>query len=314
MRAKRKQQQKKRNRKKIFKRILFVSLLLVFSLGAYVYMQYRSGVQGVQKVVDETEQEDYEFNGKKDQYGGTNILLLGSDTRDNGRGNADTIMIVHYNSSKGTYKLTSIMRDVYVDIPGVGKRKINAAQAHGGPELLRQTIKENFDIDIQYYTMVDFEGFIHIVDELFPGGIEVDVQKEMSENIGVTIKPGVQKLDGKHLLGYVRFRNDSKNDFGRVARQQEVINKVADELMTIHGVTKAPKLIGVVTPFIHTNLQTSNMMVMGKDYVFKQKGSIETFRIPVEGTFTNNRISGVGEVLDIDLEKNKEALHEFIRK
>lgn len=314
MRANRKQQQKKQRRKKRLVKVIFFLFLVVISVGTYVYFQYRSGMSEALKVVDDKKQEEYEFNGKKDQYGGTNILLLGTDTRGKDKGNSDTIMIVHYNSNKGTYKLTSIMRDVYVDVPGVGKRKINAAQAYGGPDLLRQTIKENFDVDIQYYSMVDFEGFVHIVDELFPKGVEVNVQKEMSENIGVTIKPGMQRLDGKHLLGYVRFRNDSENDFGRVARQQEVINKVASEMMSIHGVTKAPKLVGIVTPFINTNLQPSNMIVMGKDYVLKHKGNIETFRVPVEGTYTDKRINGVGEVLDLDLEKNKEALHQFIKK
>lgn len=60
------------------------------------------------------------------------------------------------------------MRDCYVDIPGHGKNKINSAFAFGGPELLRQTIKENFDLDLQYYSIVDFQGFVQLVDEAFP--------------------------------------------------------------------------------------------------------------------------------------------------
>lgn len=87
-------------------------------------------------------------------------------------------MIAHYNEDKGTYKLTSIMRDSYVDIPGHGSHKINQAFRLGGPELMRKTIKENFDIDLQYFTIVDFEGFVQLIDEAFPNGVEINVEKK----------------------------------------------------------------------------------------------------------------------------------------
>jgi LCP family protein required for cell wall assembly len=220
-------------------------------------------------------------------------------------------MIAHYHPDKKTFKLTSIMRDTYVDIPGQGKNKINAAFALGGPELLRQTIKANFDLDLQYYTVIDFQGFIQLIDVAFPNGIEVNVEKGMSEGIDVTLEPGLQKLDGTHLLGYVRFRQDAVGDFGRVKRQQETIQTIANELTSLQTIPKLPKLIGVVTPFVNTNLGATNMISMGTDYITKQ-GSIETLRIPVEGSFVDKRISGVGAVLSIDFEKNKNAIQQFL--
>ncbi|WP_174730686.1 LCP family protein [Mesobacillus harenae] len=293
--------------KKILYFLLFIAVLAII----YSIYQYRQGVSDSTQT-SEIDQEKYEFNGNRDESGATNILLLGSDARGDEQARADTIMIAHYNPDTGSYKVTSIMRDTYVDIPGHGKNKINAANAIGGPELLRQTIKENFDVDMQYYAIIDFEGFVRVIDEAFPQGVEVNVEKHMSENIGVTLQPGLQKLDGEHLLGYVRFRQDAVGDFGRVERQQNVIKEVAGQLASIQTIPKLPKLLGVITPFVNTNLDTGDMLFMGRGLLTANEKTIETLRIPVEGTFQNQRVSGAGAVLVIDIEANRQALKTFI--
>jgi LCP family protein required for cell wall assembly len=297
--------------------VLLVFLVLIGGTAGYAYYQYKQGIAQSLKKVNKTNKENkvnYTFEGKKDQYGDTNILLLGSDARGNEKSRADTIMIAHYNETRGTYKLTSIMRDSYVNIPGHGKHKINSAFAYGGPELLRQTIKENFDIDLQYYVIADFQGFVQLIDEAFPNGVEINVEKKMSEYIGVTLEPGLQRLDGEHLLGYVRFRHDAIGDFGRVKRQQEAIKAVGNQLKSFETIPKLPKLIGVITPFINTNMDTTDMLFMAKDFFSKNKGNVETLRIPIDNSFTEPRIKGEGAVLEINLEKNKEALQQFISK
>jgi polyisoprenyl-teichoic acid--peptidoglycan teichoic acid transferase len=240
--------------------------------------------------------------------------LIGSDARGKEASRSDTIMIASYNPDTESYKLTSIMRDTYVEIPGHGMNKINAAFALGGPELLRQTIKDNFDVSLQYYSIVDFEGFVRLIDEAFPEGVEVNVEKQMSKGIGVTLEPGVQRLDGKHLLGYVRFRQDAVGDFGRVERQQSVIKEVGKEFASIQTLPKLPKLVGVVTPFINTNMDTGDILSMGKGLISKDNRDIETMRIPVEGSYEDQRVSGAGAVLAIDLEANRQALEEFLAK
>ncbi|MED3623068.1 LCP family protein [Neobacillus thermocopriae] len=304
---------KKRRWKKIF-------VLFLFILGGvigYSYFQYKQGVnQSLKKLDGEREEEQmvYKFEGKKDQYGGTNILLLGSDARGKEKSRADTIMIAHYNEDKGTFKLTSIMRDSYVDIPGRGKHKINSAFAYGGPELMRQTIKKNFDIDLQYYAIVNFQGFVHLIDEAFPNGVEIDVEKKMSKNIDVTLEPGLQRLNGEQLLGYVRFRQDAVGDFGRVERQQKAVKAIGEQLSSIQTIAKLPKLVGVLTPYVNTNMDTSDMIFIGKDFFSGNRGTVETLRIPVEDGFTETRVKGEGFILKLDLEKNKQALHEFITK
>lgn len=297
--------------------VLLVFLVLIGVTVGYAYYQYKQGIAQSLKKVNKTTKVNnvvYTFEGKKDQYGDTNILLLGSDARGNEKSRADTIMIAHYNETRGTYRLTSIMRDSYVNIPGHGKHKINSAFAHGGPELMRQTIKENFDIDLQYYAIVDFQGFVQLIDEAFPNGVEINVEKKMSEYIGVTLEPGLQRLDGEHLLGYVRFRHDAIGDFGRVKRQQEALKAVGKQLKSFETIPKLPKLIGVITPFINTNMDTTDMLFMAKDFFSKNRGNVETLRIPIDNSFTEPRIKEEGAVLDINLEKNKEALHQFISK
>lgn len=298
--------------------VLLVFLVLIGASAGYTYYQYNQGINQSLKKINKTKQQTnkvvYTFEGKKDQYGDTNILLLGSDARGNEKSRADTIMIAHYNETRGTYKLTSIMRDIYINIPGHGKHKVNSAFAYGGPELMRQTIKENFDIDLQYYAIVDFQGFVQLINEAFPKGVEINVEKKMSEYIGVTLEPGLQRLDGEHLLGYVRFRHDAIGDFGRVKRQQEALKAVGNQLKSIETIPKLPKLIGVISPFINTNMDTTDMLFMAKDFFSKNRGNVETLRIPIDNSFTDQRIKGEGAVLDINLEKNKEAFLQFISK
>ncbi|WML38736.1 LCP family protein [Neobacillus sp. OS1-2] len=313
MRADRHQYKKKRR----WPSILLVILLLFGGGIGYAYFQYKQGVNQSLKNLNIDNKEEkvvYTFEGQKDQYGDTNILLLGSDARGEEKSSrSDTIMLVHFNEDKGTFKITSIMRDSYVNIPGHGKHKINSAFALGGPELMRKTIKQNFDLDLQYFAIADFQGFVQLIDEAFPKGVEMDVEKKMSEYVDVPLEPGLQRLDGEHLLSYVRFRHDAVGDFGRVERQQKTVQAIKDQL-TGFTIAKLPKLMGVVSPYVNTNIDTSDTLFMAKDFLAKDRGSIETLRIPIENSFTEPRISGEGQVLDIDVKKNKEALHQFITK
>lgn len=299
---------RKRRRLKTVILLLFFFMLVTFG---YAYFQYQQGLNHSQEQAS-VEQENYEFNGEKDRYGGTNILLIGSDSRGEKDARSDTIMIAQYHPDKRSYKLISIMRDTYVDIPEYGKNRINTAFALGGPELLRQTIKENFDVDTKYYAIIDFEGFVHLIDEAFPDGVEIEVEKAMSTYIDVTLEPGLQRLDGEHLLGYVRFRHDAMGDFDRVTRQQKAMKEVANQFASLQTLSKLPKLVGVIKPFVNTNMDTSDIIYIGKDYLSKNNRDIRTLRVPVDGEFEPQRISGVGEILRLDLEANRAVIDDFL--
>ena len=183
--------------------------------------------------------------------------------------------------------------------------------AIGGPELVRKTIKENFDIDVHYYAIVDFTGFSKIVDVIAPDGIEVDIPYTMSHGIYMTLHPGTQVLNGDQLLGYVRFRHDRLSDFGRVERQQEVLTKLKDQAISFHTLVNLPKLLGVVEPYIDTNVDNRTLLSIGKGILLDKSASMETLRIPVANSYVNRR-EHVGEVLSIDFEKNKQALKDFL--
>ncbi|MBS4214561.1 LCP family protein [Neobacillus rhizophilus] len=305
--------QRRKKRVKWTRIILLILLLMIGSVGAYATYQYKQGVSLAEggKFKDDTKKAKA-FQGEDVKFGRINVLLLGSDSRGEEHARTDSIMIAHYDQDTHQSKLISIMRDTYVNIPGHGKQKINAAYAYGGPELLRQTIKENFDIDLNYYAIVDFEGFSKIADIIAPDGIEVDVPSKMSYGIGTTIEPGKQTLHGDKLLGYVRFRHDKLSDFGRVQRQQEVIGKLKDQAMNVGSILKLPKMLGVINPYVDTNLDTPTLLSLGKDLLTNQSNDIKTMRIPVDGSYTNKQFNNVGAVLSINLEQNESALNDFL--
>lgn len=297
------------------KKIWFTLLILFLLIGGatfFWFTQFRAG-QSLAGEKPGTNEEDI-FNAPEPQYGEINILLLGSDARpDEKDGRSDSLMIAHYNQDTKELKTVSVMRDIYVDIPGHGKHKMNAAYSIGGPELVRQTIKENFGLDIHYYAEINFDGFPKMVDVVAPDGIEVDIPYKMSHGINMTLEPGVQRLHGKELLGYVRFRHDSKSDFGRVERQQEALAKLKEEAVSLHSLLSLPKLLGMADSYVYTNLDKKTMLSIGKGLLDNKDAGIESMRLPIDGSFDENqRIPGVGQVLTIDFEENKQALNDFL--
>ncbi|WP_409290575.1 LCP family protein [Peribacillus sp. SCS-37] len=306
--------QKKALKKKV-KYFLAVLLTAIISLAAYASYQYYSGRQ-LSMADHSVKNEDpaAEFNGQESPKGKTNVLLLGVDKREKQNGsNSDTMIIAQYDSDNNLVKMVSLMRDMYVQIPGYeGYKKLNSSYLLGGPELTRQTIKQNFGIDIQYYVSVDFKGFERVVDTLAPEGIEVNVEKAMSKNIGVSLQPGIQKLHGKELLGYARFRHDAQSDFGRVKRQQEVIKLVSNEILSTNGMLKAPKLLGTIHPYIETNISDLKGIGYLKDFLVHRPEITETISLPVAGSFTNERVPVFGDVLKYDETVNSAAIDSFL--
>ncbi|AKQ71624.1 cell envelope-like transcriptional attenuator [Bacillus licheniformis WX-02] len=302
----------KRKRRKIIKRLFTLTLLVIIAAAGYTYFEYKKGLS--ESDGDFKEDGQFEFNGEGSDLDEVNILVLGIDSRGEDHSRSDSMMVIHYNKKQKQPKLISIMRDSYVDIPGYDKQKVNAAYAYGGPELVRKTLKESFDLDINYYAVIDFKGFAKIVDAVAPDGIEVDVPKKMSYGIGMTLQPGKQVLHGERLLGYVRFRHDRESDFGRVRRQQEVFSKLQKEAVSIGNIAQLPKLWGLVDPYIETNIPNGVILSVGKDFLLGSVKETKSFRLPVDGSFTNKDDPKYGAVLDLDLEQNKEELKRFLNE
>ncbi|MDH5161889.1 LCP family protein [Heyndrickxia oleronia] len=302
----------RRTKRKWLRNLFLLIVILIVGIIGYCIYQYNQGLSEAKDGKFKKDGATYDlFKGAEPKFGVINILLIGTDTRGGDRGNSDTLMIAHYNQDTNQLKLASIMRDTYVEIPEHGMRKINAAFAYGGPELVRKTIKQNFDVDVNYYAVTDFEGFSKIVDIIAPKGIEADIPYEMSYGIGMTLHPGKQVLHGKEILGYVRFRHDRLSDFGRVERQQEVISKIKEQAFNIQSLVKLPKILGVADPYIDTNVDTSTILSIGKGLLTGKNKQMETLRIPIQDSYVDKNVD-VGAVLSIDVDQNKQALKDFL--
>lgn len=304
----------KRRRKKKLRlgRALFTFLTLIFLIvGTYTFIQYNAG-KSLSKgsVIDPG---PFKGDPIHPNYTSTeNYLLLGLDDDGSGQSRTDTMMVLSWDKSAGTMRMVSFMRDIYAEIPGFQSYKLNTAYYLGKAQLTKDTISGMFGIPIHHYAIVDFDNFESIIDIAFPQGIDINVKKEMSQEIGVTLTPGQKRLNGKELLGYARFRADSEGDFGRVARQQEVISSIKDEVASPGMIMKAPKLVGALSGYIQTDLSAKDEVSKAISFALKKGADIETMTVPVKGTYSFASYSHAGSVIELDMAKNKEAISEFI--
>jgi LCP family protein required for cell wall assembly len=205
-----------------------------------------------------------------DQPGKT-FLLVGSDSRAGlsraeqrrlgtgrtGGQRTDSIMLI-YLPPGGKSALISLPRDSYVDIPGHGKNKINAAYAFGGPELMVQTIEHNTKLRVDGYMEIGFGGFVNVIDAL--GGIRMCLPNAIKDRDShLDLPKGCQTLSGAEALGYVRMRKaDPRGDLGRIERQREMLAAVAD---------KAASPVTVLNPIRYWNfcMATADAIKLGRD-------------------------------------------------
>ncbi|AVK96930.1 LytR family transcriptional regulator [Lysinibacillus sphaericus] len=305
--TRRSQRPKKRRLRK--GRALFTFLLLcVIVIAGYSIMQYRSGLQLATDTL--VPQEDFSGDEVKDDI--ENYLLLGIDTRGEEKSRTDTMMVLSWNKKTNDVKLVSFMRDIYADIPGYQSYKLNTAYYLGGVQLLKDTLSNMFGLPIHHYALVDFKNFESLVDILAPNGVEMDVEKDMSEKIGVTLTKGTHNLNGQELLGYARFRHDAEGDFGRVARQQKVIEALKNELLAPQNLLNLPKFIGAAQGYVTTDYSSAGEIQQVLKMVSKGKVSIEKATIPIEGSYDFQNFSHAGSAIVIDEKANKDFLSKFL--
>jgi LCP family protein required for cell wall assembly len=229
-----------------------------------------------------------------------NILILGGDERGLNKGEvprSDSMMVVSIEPNTKKALLISVLRDTYVKIPGYGKDRINAALALGGPELAMKTVSDLLGIEIQYYVYMGFKGFIGVIDAL--GGVTIDVEKDMdwedSEDdhiYDIHLKKGLQKMDGKTALQYVRFRHDAMSDFTRSERQRKFLTAISEQMQSANGILKLPKILSSVDPYIETNINFSDMLKLGSlGYDAKASGFVG-IQVPPSNLLDERSING----------------------
>jgi len=198
-------------------------------------------------------------DGYKPPDNQVNLLLLGSDWRPNSGYRTDVVLLVSINTKEATVNLLSFPRDLWVEIPGIQKERINTAMGYGGFPLLKSTIEHNFAIPVDGYMMTNFGGFVGIVDTL--GGIEIDASRNTADRCDLSydhgawcsVGPGKVTLDGELALWYVRSRYTS-NDFDRTRRAQEVLEGLFKKMMTLDAVSRAPEIYNLFIGSVETDL------------------------------------------------------------
>lgn len=312
---------KRRCRSKIKRTVLSVlCVFLACLIGAGGYLSYH-----INHILDSINYTAYSNENKyisKSELSHSddvlNILVIGLDD-DEGTGEArsDSMMLVSLDSKHKKIKLTSFLRDMWVDIPDYKTAKLNASCSHGGAQLVIDTIETNFKVDIDNYVMVNFNIFVEIVNEL--GGIDVDVSKAESDAMAkfdCIVEPGENvHLDGEQTLWYARIRK-CDSDFQRTSRQREVVTLLFDKLKTKNvkelydlGLNVLQK---VQTGFTKSDLKKIIVDVKNRNSIIKYLSyDIEQMSVPADGTWNDATIKGQ-MVLEVDIDKNSELLKEFI--
>ncbi|WP_391209287.1 LCP family protein [Psychrobacillus sp. L4] len=291
--------------------VVFLLAFTVLICGIYTFIQYSIGHNLASGEKLKTE----DFTGDKQSAGEReNILVLGVDSRGEDKARTDTMMLVSWDKKKNDVKIISFMRDIYAEIPGYKSYKLNTAYYLGGVQLLTTTLQNMFDIPIHHYALIDFSSFESLVDIIAPNGVPITVEKDMSEKIGVSLTKGQHDLSGKELLGYSRFRHDSEGDFGRVSRQQLVMEALKNEVLSVKNLPNVPKFVGAAEGYIETDYTKTDKIKRVLDAITSGKLEIEKLTIPVEGTYSFNSYSHAGSVIEINKEKNKAAVSEFLEE
>jgi LCP family protein required for cell wall assembly len=297
-------------RKKVKWTLISVGTLVLIFLGYYLISIYssldnfnKSDKESIFTKIEQNNPNPIDIAPPK--WEGTqrvNILVLGGDERGLAKNKgevprSDSMMVVSIEPNTKKAILISILRDTYVKIPGFGQDRINAALALGGPTLAMKTVSDLLDIPIQYYVYMGFKGFIGVVDAL--GGVQIDVEKNMywsdSEDdhiYDIDLKKGLQEMDGKTALQYVRFRHDAMSDFARADRQRKFLTAISEKMQTATGIIKLPKVLSAIDPYIETNISVTEMLKLGSLGMDSKASGFVGIQVPPSHLLEERRING----------------------
>lgn len=245
-----------------------------------------------------------------------NILLVGQDRRpgeERARSDAMILCTIHKQSKQLT--MTSILRDLYVPIPGYQDNRINAAYAYGGIQLLTQTMETNFDVRIDGCVEVDFTQFANIVDML--GGVTIELRADEAQTINHEVDGNLTEgsclLSGKQALSYARIRSlDGDGDFSRTNRQRKVLGAILEEYSNADRKTMLAVLTDVLSE-ITTDMSSLKIMGYGLE-LFPMLGemTVVSQHIPADGTYSVQTIRDMS-VLVADMDAARKLLEETMQ-
>ena len=194
--------------------------------------------------------------------------------------------------------------------------------------MVRKVLKDNFDLDIKYYALVDFQAFATAIDTLFPDGVTIDAQFSTlngqaltaatvgddlhateTESPTQTIKVGKQQMNGSTLLNYARFRDDDEGDYGRTRRQQQVMSAVLEQIKDPTKLFTGSEALGKVFAMTSTNTPYTFLLTNGLPVLQGVQNGIEKITVPELGDWVDayDVYGGMGLVVDQNKYKTKLA-------
>mgnify|MGYP001588714803 CR=1 FL=1 len=252
----------------------------------------------------------------------TNIALFGIDAPQGEVGRSDADMILTIDNKNNKIKLTSLMRDSYVNVEGHGMTKLTHAYAYGGPELALNTINTNFDLNIDKFITVNFTSLPNVINKL--GGIDMNITNGDLKYINGYIdsinnydhtnsshitSTGMQHLDGVQATAYCRIRYDG-GDQRRTERQRRVITAVFNKIKN-SPVTDYPGILNQLLPLVTTNISSNEFISLGKNIIDTGANKIDELRVPCDKHENGKLIKGV-YYMTFDIPAETKELHKFI--
>lgn len=253
-----------------------------------------------------------------------NILLLGCDSyTKNSYSRTDSMIIVSVNAAQEQVKLTSLMRDTWIKVPGKSShRKLTELCAVGGPQLTIDAINESFGMDIEDYALVSLEGMAEVIDLL--GGIKLDVteaeRKALNKGLfDLSPYSGMEQLkesgeqvqlNGNQAVAFARIRKID-SDFVRTERQRTVLVTMAKKLKDGADLSTLMSLVSSLANYVDTNLGLLELMSLAKIGLRADLENVEELRLPADGTYDAGTFDGIW-CIKPNYTKNKKILHEFI--
>ncbi len=221
-----------------------------------------------------------------------NVVLMGTDARnpDTERGRSDVLIVMHIPGNRENAYLVSFPRDYWVEIPGHGTAKINAAYSYGGPALAVETLEQLLDVPMNHTAIINFEGFINVIDTL--GGVTVQ-NKHASSSGGFSFPRGPVELNGESALVYVRERYQlPEGDFDRTERQRAVIQAIVGKVLSAEVLTNPAKFRDVVAALgpnftVDEGLSSTNLINLGISMRINSGEDIRSLMAPTGGLSTS---------------------------
>lgn len=247
-----------------------------------------------------------------------NILVLGTDSRDvtRERGRSDSIIVLSYNKKNGKIKMVSVLRDSLVPIEGHSWNRINAAYSYDGVGLAVNTVNELFDLDIQHFVVIDFNGARNFIDKV--GGVEIDITQKEADFYNYTgymgrvkLSEGPFMMNGERALVYMRTRYVD-NDFKRTERQRKVIVTLAKKIIEEKSISEIYDLTDYSFTLVKTNISIKTLLSFVSSVAVNASNlSIESQHVPFSDSYEYKYYNGMA-IISFDIESAKKRVNEFI--